>query len=181
MYDHTTIMYKLSLNVKKKTGWLITNPCLSLKNRVGWVWLGRRKGRRCRTLVVWVDRWFSFVWMVKGLWNMVESQERTRLLSWQWHVWCFFGCFFPVRTTTITLVTEGLHRSRGAGMVPNHMRRGFTKVFFLGSSHCHLRVLETWAPFSPSYRCLICEGVVEGFYVSWKREMGEICWDGFVR
>ena len=71
---------------------------------------------------------------------------------------CFFGkLFLPVGTMTIIVVTEGLHRSRGAVMVPNHMRRGCTEVYVLCSSRCHVCVLETEAPFSPTCRSEKCE------------------------
>ena len=56
------------------------------------------------------------------------------------------GNILPVELTvktTITVVREGLHRSRVAVIVPNHMRRGCTEAFFLGSSLCHGCVLQT--------------------------------------
>jgi hypothetical protein len=87
--------------------------------------------------------------------------------------WYFLGVvFLPVGTTTIICVTEGLHRSRGAGMVSNHMRRDCTEAFVLGSSRCHVCVLQTEAPYSPSSRCLKCEGEYAEFQVRWILERG---------
>ncbi len=84
--------------------------------------------------------------------TMKKGRVTGKSLPFEWTVtWYFFGVlFFPVGTTTIICVTEGLHRSRGAGMVPNHMRRACTEAFVLGSSRCHVCVLQTEAPFSPS-------------------------------